>query len=74
LPNRIRSRLDIEGNALAVLPHLAIAGGDHRATLRLLFRRVRDDDPAALWLALFEAANDESIVQRSGIHEFNSHL
>src|SRR2546422_11597955 len=39
------ARLDVERDALAVFHH-ALAGGDHGAALRLLFRRVRNDDPA----------------------------
>jgi hypothetical protein len=42
--------------------HLAIAGCDDRAPLRLLFGRVRDDDPADVLLAFFEAPNNEPIV------------
>ena len=40
------ARLDIEGDTLAVVVHLAIARRDDLALLRLLFGRVRDDDPA----------------------------
>src|SRR5439155_25590294 len=34
------ARLDIERDTLAVVPYLAIAGGDHLTPLRLFFRRV----------------------------------
>src|SRR2546425_6054683 len=37
-------RSDVEGDLLAVLGHLAVAGGDDLALLGLLLRRVRDDD------------------------------
>jgi hypothetical protein len=40
----------------------AIAGCDDRAPLRLLFGRVRNDDPADVLLAFFEAPNNEPIV------------
>ena len=46
----------------------AAAGGDHRASLRLLFRSIRDNDSAALLFTLFVTANDDSIVKRSDIH------
>jgi hypothetical protein len=63
LPKRNHvAHLDIEGNARAVVVHLAIAGCDDRAPLRLLFGRVRDDDPADVLLAFFEAPNNEPIV------------
>ena len=57
------ARFDIERNArAAVFFDSAAAGGDHRASLRLLFRGVRDDDPAAVLLTLFVATNDDSMV------------
>ena len=68
------ARLDIERDALAVVVHLAVAGGDDLALLRLLFGRVRDDDPADFLLAFFKAPNDEPIVQRSDIHHVPVHL
>src|SRR6266508_840253 len=37
---------DNEGDALAVVVHLALADCEDRALLRLLFGRVRNDDPA----------------------------
>src|SRR6185369_1636572 len=68
------ARLDVEGNAPAVLVHIAVAGGDHPAWLRFLFRRVRNDDSADLLFASFEALNDDSVVKRSDIHAVNSQL
>src|SRR3984893_12205688 len=56
------ARLDIEGNALALVVDLGVAGREGPAFLRLLFGRAGDDDPADLLLALFEALNDEPIV------------
>jgi len=53
---------DIEGDALAVVVHLALADCEDRALLRLLFGRVRNDDPADFLLALFKAPNNEPIV------------
>jgi hypothetical protein len=47
----------------------AVAGGDHRAALRLLFGAIRDDDPADLLFAVVETVNDDAIVQRSNGHE-----
>src|SRR5437867_3445883 len=38
------AHFDVEGDALAVVVHLPVAGGDDRALLRLLFGGVRDED------------------------------
>src|SRR6266545_994350 len=56
------AHFDIEGEALAIVVHLALADREDRALLRLLFGRVRDDDPADFLLALFNAPNNEPIV------------
>jgi hypothetical protein len=58
LPNRIH----VEGDPLAVVVHLPVAGGDDRALLRLLFGGVRDDDPANILFAFVEALNNDAVV------------
>src|ERR1043165_8587945 len=55
--------LHVERDALAVLLALAVADGDHLALLRLLLRRVGDDDAAAHLLAFLDALQDHSVVQ-----------
>src|SRR5882762_6575904 len=64
------ARLDIERDALALVVHLAVAGCDDLALLRLLFGRVRDDDPADFLLAFFKAPNNDPIVEWSDVHGF----
>jgi hypothetical protein len=66
------ARFDIEGDPLAIGLHFAIAGRDDFPPLRLLFGGVRDDDPANRLLALFKTPNDDPIVERSDMHEFDS--
>src|ERR1700681_801569 len=56
------ARLDIEGNPRALIVHLAVAGRNDPALLRLLFGCVGDDDPADLLLAFFKALDDDPIV------------
>jgi hypothetical protein len=56
------ARLDVEGDALAFVVQLAVAGRDDLALLRLLFGRFRDDDPSDFLLAFFKAPNNEPIV------------
>src|SRR5690606_35467190 len=46
-------RLDIERDASAAVSDGAAARGDNRASLRLLFLGVRDNDPAAVLLIFF---------------------
>ena len=53
---------DVEGHPLAIVVRLAVAGGDDRALLRLLFGAVRDDDPADALLTFLEAVNDDAVV------------
>src|SRR2546422_3091394 len=64
------ARLHIAGHALAVVFHFAVARGDDLALLRLLFGRVRDDDPADFLLAFFKAPNNDPIVEWSDVHGF----
>src|SRR5438093_5840492 len=59
--------LDVQRNALPVLVDLPGADRLDRRALRLLFRRVRDDDPADLLLALFLALDEDPIVQRTNL-------
>src|SRR6476661_5740227 len=63
------ARLDIERDAHAALSERAVAGGDHRASLRLLLRGVGNNDSAALLLTFFVATDDDSIVERPDIHK-----
>ena len=67
------ARLDIERDAHAALFERAAAGGDHRASLRLLLGGVRDNDSAALLPTFFVATDDDSIVERSDIHKVHPH-
>src|SRR3989454_1347531 len=60
--------LHVEGDLLAVVADLSRADGDHLALLRLLLRRVRDDDPAPLDLLLLQTLDHDSIVQRTNLH------
>src|SRR6185295_9424547 len=60
--------LDVESDLRPVLQHLAVAGGEDLAFLGLLLGRVRDDDPALCGLLLLDAANDQTIVQRTYLH------
>src|SRR4249920_1669061 len=64
------ARLDVERDARAVVLGLAVPSGNDLALLRLLLGRVRDDDPADLLFAFFEALDDEAIVERSDMHGF----
>src|SRR6266852_6889418 len=54
--------LHVERDLLALVGDLAIAHGDHLALLRLLFGRVRDDDPALLRFPLLLLPLDENAV------------
>src|SRR4029079_3624969 len=67
------ARLYIERDAHAALFERAVARGDHRASLRLLLRGVRDNDSAALLLTFFVATDDDSIVERSDILKVHLH-
>src|SRR5262245_28400430 len=60
--------LDVEGDLLAVVAHLAGAHGDDLALLRLLLGRVRDDDPAPADLLLLQTLDHDAIVQRTNLH------
>jgi hypothetical protein len=56
------ARFDVEGDRLAVVVRLSVAGGDDRALLRLLFGRVRNDDSADVLFAFLKALDDDPIV------------
>ena len=56
--------LDVEREDLAFVVGLALADRDDLAGLGLFLRRVGDDDAAADALALFNAADEDAIVQR----------
>src|SRR5215831_943525 len=60
------SGLHVEGDQFALL---ALSGPDrnHFSLLRLLFRRIRDDDAALDGFLLFNALHDHAIVQRCQI-------
>ena len=69
LPNRIGvAFLDVERRDLAVLLDLALADGDDLALLRLFLGGVRDDDPADLLFAFFDALHDDAVVQGTDLH------
>ena len=51
------ARFDVEGDPLAVVVRLPVAGGDDRALLRLLFGGVRDDDAADGLFAFLKAVD-----------------
>src|SRR3984957_5177292 len=57
----------IERDALALFD-FSRAGCDHFALLRLLFRRVRDDDAALDGFFLFNPLDQDAIMQRSNIY------
>src|SRR5215212_5944692 len=63
--------LHVQRLACAVLQVFAFADGDDLALLRLLLRRVRDDDAAAHLLALFNAFHDHAVVQWLNIDRHN---
>src|ERR1700735_1387683 len=56
--------LDVEGENLAFVVGLALADGDDFARLGLFLGRIGDDDAAANAFALFNAANENAVVQR----------
>src|SRR5215203_713776 len=60
--------LDVERGALAVVLHLAGAGRDDLALLRLFLGSVGDDDSADLLLAFLDALDDDAVVERSYFH------
>src|SRR5438094_366050 len=60
--------LHLEENLLAVVADISGAHGDDLALLRLLLRRVRDNDPALLDLSLLKALDQDAIVQRANLH------
>src|SRR4029079_1823769 len=68
------ARFDVQGNALAVILHLAVAGGDDLALLRFFLGGVGDDDPADFLFAFLEALNNESVVERSDVHALSLRL
>src|SRR5229473_2518023 len=62
------ARFDVEGDPLAVVFHLPVAGRDDPALLRLFLGGVRDDDAADFLFAFIEAVDDDAVVQRSDLH------
>src|SRR3989454_6512472 len=58
-------RLDVEGDLLAVLGHLAVSSGDDLALLGLLLGAVRDDDAAVLLVPLLEPLDEEAVMERA---------
>src|ERR1700730_303139 len=57
----------VQRDALALFD-FACANGNHFALLRLLFRRVRDDDAALDGLFLFDPLDQDAIMERSYIY------
>src|SRR5579862_8219744 len=60
--------LDVESDPLALIVGLAGANGDHFALLRLLFRRVRDDDAALDGFLFFDPLDQDAIMERSNVY------
>src|SRR5437016_2592246 len=60
--------LYVKRGPLAVVFHLAGAGGDDLALLRLFLGAVGDDDPPDLLFAFLDALNNDAVVQRSDVH------
>src|SRR6266851_3673743 len=56
--------LHVEREYLTLVVRFALADRDHLALLRLLFCRIRDDDATTDALALFNAPNQNPVVQR----------
>src|SRR2546423_8509346 len=56
------ARLNVQRLARSVFLVLAFSDGDHFTFLRLLLRRVGDDDAAAHLLAFLDALHDHSVV------------
>ena len=54
--------LHVQRDALAVGGGLAVTRGDDRAALWLLLRGIRNDDPADVLFAFFQALNEDSVV------------
>src|SRR2546422_1604181 len=59
--------------SLPVLGHLAIADGDDLALLRLLLRRVRDDDAALFHFLLLESLEDRKSTRLNSSHGYISY-
>src|SRR5437763_1244527 len=62
------ANLHVEWIELAVIPPGAGPGGDHFALHRLFLGGIGDDDAALRLFLLFDAANEDAILQRSKIH------
>src|SRR5437870_8249301 len=62
------SGLDVEGDLGPVVDDLAVADGDDLALLGLFLGGVRDDDPALDRLLLFDALDDQAVVQWLDVH------
>src|ERR1700678_705945 len=56
--------LHVERAYLAFFVDLALAGRNHFAFLRLLFRRVRDNDSTAGGFAFFNAPHQNAVMER----------
>src|SRR5581483_321707 len=66
--------LEIHRHVLAVLVAGAGADGEDAAALRLLLRRVRQDDSARRGLLFLEDLHDQAVAKRLQIHLENLHL
>src|SRR3990172_419623 len=60
--------LHVHRDALAVVVGAAGADGQDLAFLRLLFRRLRQDDAAGRLLLFFERVDDHAVAQRLEVH------
>src|SRR4030095_16692025 len=66
--------LHVQRDLLAVVADLTRPGGDVLALLRLLLRRVGDDDPARASLLLLEPLDEDAVVQRTNLHGVSASL
>jgi hypothetical protein len=66
--------LNVKGHNLAVFEALALPDCSHFAFLRLLFRRIGDDEPAGgLFILRVEPFYYDPVVERSNVHTLNLH-
>src|SRR4051812_48584902 len=63
------ARLEIKRLHRAVLIASAWSDGDHLALLGLFLGRIGNDDPALGFLFAFDAADDNTVVQGTKLHE-----
>src|SRR5207249_7939738 len=62
------AHLDVQRELGAVFQDLAVSDGQDLALLGLLLRRVRDDDASLGGFPFLDAANQQTVVQRTYFH------